>query len=163
MISQTMQDALNAHIQAENYSAYLYLAMSAWCDQTNFKGFGRWLRVQANEEREHALKMMDYLLDRGGKVTLRAIDAPPAEFGSMQHVFEAVLAHEQHVTGLVHKLFQTARAEKDLASEAFLQWYVAEQVQEEATATEVVEKIRMVGDRPGSVLYLDKEYGKRQS
>lgn len=163
MISQTMQDALNAHIHAENYSSYLYLAMAAWCDQTNFKGFGRWLRVQANEEREHALKMMDYLLDRGGKVALRAIEAPPAEFGSMQQVFETVLKHEQHVTSLVHKLFETARAEKDLATETFLQWYVTEQVQEEATASEVVEKIRMVGDRPGSVLYLDKEYGKRQS
>jgi ferritin len=161
MISPNMQNAFNAHMQAENYSSYLYLAMAAWCDTLNYKGFGRWLRVQALEEREHGIKMLDFVLDRGGKPEFKAIEAPPAKFGTLVEVFEAVLKHEQHVTALVHKLFETARAEKDLASETFLQWFVSEQVQEEADVGEIFEKLKMVGDRPGAALYLDKEYGKR--
>jgi ferritin len=161
MISKKMQNALNSHIAAENYSSYLYLAMAAWCDTINYKGFGRWLRVQALEEREHAVKMLDFLLDRGGKPEFKAIDAPPAGFGTITEVFDAVLKHEQHVTSLVNKLHGVACAEKDLATQLFLQWYVTEQVQEEADASEIAEKLHMVGDRPGAALYLDKEYGKR--
>ena len=162
MISQNMQNALNAHFQAEVYSSYLYQAMSAWCTSQNYAGFGRWLRVQATEEHAHALKLLDFVLDRGGKSEFKPIEAPPAEFGNIVQTFEAVLKHECHVTQLVHELFSKARTEKDLASENFLQWFVAEQVQEEATASEIVGKLRMVGDRPGAALYLDKEYGKRQ-
>jgi ferritin len=162
MISKKMQSALNAHIAAENYSSYLYLAMAAWCDTIKYAGFGRWLRVQAVEEREHALKMLDYLLHRGGKPEFKAIDAPPAGFGSIVEAFDAVVAHERHVTALIHKLHATACAEKDLATQLFLHWFVTEQVQEEADASEIADKLHMVGDRPGAALYLDKEYGKRQ-
>ena len=162
MISQNVQNALNAHMQAEHYSSYLYLAMAAWCDELNYKGFGRWLRVQSAEEREHANKLMQFTLDRGGKPQFKSIEAPPAQFGSVAEVFDAVLKHERHVTSLVHKLYETARTDNDLATETFLHWFINEQVQEEATALEIAEKLRMVGDRPGAALYLDKEYGKRQ-
>ncbi|HQP33955.1 MAG TPA: ferritin [Polyangiaceae bacterium] len=162
MLSQKMQDAFNAQIHAEYYSSYLYLAMSSWCEQSTFKGFARWLRIQADEERKHAFKLIDYVHERGGKVQLQALEAPPADFGTVVSLFDKVLEHELHITGRIHKLFELARAEKDLASELFLGWFVSEQVEEEATAGEIVEKLRMVGDRAGSVLYLDKEYGKRQ-
>ncbi len=163
MISQTMQTAFSTHIQAELYSSHLYLAMSAFCEAKNFKGFGRWLRVQASEEREHALKMLDFVLARAGQPQIKALEAPPAEHGGILDVFEQVLKHERQVTEQVHKLYEAARAEKDLATQTFLQWFVDEQVQEEATATEIVEKLRFVGDKGGGVLYLDKEYGKRTS
>ena len=161
MISPKMQDAISAHIEQELYSAHLYLAMSAHCEARMFKGFGRWLRVQHAEELEHACKLLDYLLDRGGRFSLGSIAAPPREFGNTTQVFEAVLAHERKVTEHVNALYATAGAEKDTASQVFLQWFVTEQVQEEASVGEILEKLRMVGDRPGAELYLDKEAGKR--
>ena len=161
MISPKMQDALNSHIEQELYSAYLYLAMSAYCESKTFKGFGRWLRAQHGEELEHALKMLDYLLSRGGRPALGPIAAPPKEFGTTTQVFEAVLAHERRVTENIQAIHAAAGAERDPASQIFLQWFVAEQVEEESTAAEIMDKLRMVGDRPGSALYLDKEYGKR--
>ena len=161
MIGTTMQQALNRHVAAELSSSHLYLAMAAACEGTVYRGFARWLRVQAEEERLHALKSLDFLLARGGTARLGAVEAPPAAFGTITEVFEKVLAHEQGVTALVHDLHATAVAEKDTASQVFLQWFVSEQVEEEARATEIVEKLRLVGDRPGAALYLDKEYGKR--
>jgi len=163
MIGKKMQDALNTHIQAEFYSSYLYVAMAVHCESAGFKGFGAWLRIQAMEERAHALKMLDYLLDRGGKPRLLGIEAPPAAFGTMPQVFHKVLQHEQHVTGLVHKLYAVAQAEKDVATQIFLQWFVTEQVEEEARASDIVDKLAMVADRPGAALYLDKELGKRSA
>ncbi len=161
MIAAKMQDALCAHVDDEMYSAYLYLAMSAHCEAHAYKGFGRWLRVQHGEELEHARKVLDYVVARGGKPTLGAIPAPPREFGAIGQVFEAVLAHERHVTERVHALHATAALEKDTACQVFLQWFISEQVEEEAAAAEILDKLRMVGDRPGAALYLDKEYGKR--
>jgi ferritin len=161
MISARMQEALNRHVQAETFSAWLYLSMSAWCESKAFKGFARWLRVQHEEELAHARKSLDYLLARGGTASLRAIEAPPAAFGTPLETFEAVLAHEQKVTAMIHELLAAAVAERDVASQVFLQWYVSEQVEEEARAQEIVDKLRMVGDRASSALYLDKEYGKR--
>jgi len=161
VIGPTMQQALNRHVQAELSSSHLYLAMAAACEGTAYRGFARWLRVQAEEERAHALKCLDFLLARGGAAQLGAVDAPPAAFGTLTEVFEKVLAHERLVTDLVHQLHATAVAEKDPAAQVFLQWFVSEQVEEEARAQEIVEKLRLVGDRPGAALYLDKEYGKR--
>ncbi len=161
MITPKMQDALCAHVEQEMYSAYLYLAMGAYCEVKAYKGFGRWLRVQHGEELEHARKVLDYVVARGGQASLGAIPAPPREFGAITQVFEAVLAHERRVTERIHALYATAGAEKDAASQVFLQWFVAEQVEEESAASEILDKLRMVGDRPGAALYLDKEYGKR--
>jgi ferritin len=161
MITAKMQDALVAHVEQEFYSAYLYLAMGAYCDSKAFKGFGRWLRAQHEEELTHARKVLDYVLARGGQPALGAIAAPPREFGSMVEVFEAVLKHERLVTERIHGLHAAAMAEKDTAAQVFLQWFVSEQVEEEAAAAEIVDRLRLVGDRPGAALYLDKEYGKR--
>jgi ferritin len=161
MLTPKMQQALNAQIRDEMASAYLYLAMSAWCDGKAFKGFAKWLRVQHEEEMDHLRKLVDYVVDRGGEVALEAVPAPKKEFGSMLQVFEAVLEHERGVTAAIHRLYDVSLTERDVASQVFLQWYVTEQVEEEANVSEVVEKIRMVGDRSGTLLYLDKEYGKR--
>jgi ferritin len=161
MIGPKMLDALNAHVQEELYSANLYLAMSAYCEAAAFKGFARWLRVQHEEELEHARKLLDYVLLRGGKANVGAIPAPPREFGTILQVFEGVAQHERKVTEGVGRLHDAAVAEKDMAAQVFLQWFVAEQVEEEAMVGEIVDKLRMVDGRPGTALYLDKEYGKR--
>jgi ferritin len=161
MLTPKMQDALCAHIDQEMYSANLYLAMSAHCEARAFKGFGRWLRVQHEEELEHARRVLDHVVARGGQAALGAVSAPPREFGTMTQVFEAVLAHERQVTARIHELYAIASAERDTASQVFLQWFVTEQVEEESLASEILEKLRMMGDRPGAALYLDKEYGKR--
>ncbi len=161
MISKTMQDAINTQTNAEQYSAQLYLAMAAHCEGLGFKGFAHWLRVQAGEETGHAAKLMAYLLERSGRPELRAIAAPPVEFGGVIQVFEQVLSHEQAITGKIDGLFELARAEKDYASEIALQWYVSEQVEEEATAVQIVEQLRAVGDKGGGIWYLDSRLGKR--
>jgi len=161
MIGQQMQDAFNDHIQAEIDSAYLYLAMAVHCEAQNLKGFAHWLRVQHGEELTHAYKLIDYLLERGGKVALKAIAAPPADFGTPLKVFEKVYEHEQAVTKRIHGLFEKAVGERDLAAQVFLQWFVSEQVEEEAHTSEIVEKIRFLGDKASALLYLDKELGKR--
>ncbi|HTP24911.1 MAG TPA: ferritin [Anaeromyxobacteraceae bacterium] len=161
MMTPKIQEALCAHVEQEVYSAYLYLAMGAYCEAKGFKGFGHWLRVQHGEELEHARKVLDYVTARGGQASLGAIEAPPREFGSIPQVFEAVLAHERRVTERVHALYAAAGAEKDTATQVFLQWFVTEQVEEECAVVEILSKLSMVGDRPGTILYLDKEYGKR--
>ncbi|MCE1230091.1 MAG: ferritin [Firmicutes bacterium] len=161
MISLTMQNALNAQINAEQASAQLYLAMSAHCDGKSFKGFAHWLKVQASEETMHANKLIDFLLDRGGKLELRAIPAPPTEFGSITQVLEATLAHEKGITAKINALFELARSEKDYASEIALQWYVAEQVEEEANVGQIVDHLRAVGEQGGGIWYLDSKMGKR--
>lgn len=161
MINKAMQDALNVQINAEQYSAQLYLAMAAQCIDTNFMGFGHWLRIQASEETAHANKLVDLLLERGGKLELKAITAPPANFGTATELFEKVLEHEIHVTGLIHELFETARSSKDYACEIALQWFVSEQVEEEENVRLVVERLRSVGEKGGAIWYFDKEMGKR--
>jgi ferritin len=163
VIGDKMQAAINNQIKAEFASAYLYLAMAAYCESKNLPGFAHWLRRQYHEENGHALKLCDHLLERGGQVVLQAIDAPPADFGSPVDVFAKVLAHEQLVTASINHLYETALAEKDYASQVFLQWYISEQVEEEASASAVLEKLRMLPpDKAGPLLYIDKELGKRE-
>ncbi len=132
MIGKKMLDALNEQINAELYSAYLYQAMAAHFEAGNLKGFAHWMDLQAKEEQAHARKMYEFLVDRGGRVALKAIAAPPAEWKSPLAIFEESYAHEQKVTGLIHKLVDLARAENDHAAEVFLAWFVTEQVEEEA-------------------------------
>ena len=161
MLSDKMQEALNAQINAEQYSAQLYLAMSASCERRSFKGFASWLRLQAGEETAHAMKLIGYLLDRGGRLALKEVPAPPAEHGGVIQVFEQALKHEQANTAHIDALFEQARAERDHASEIALQWYVTEQVEEEATIHQVVEHLHAVGDQGGGIWYLDSRMGKR--
>ncbi len=160
VIGKSLAEALNAQINAEQYSAQLYLAMSAFSDGRCFKGFAHWLRAQAGEETGHALKLMAYLLDRGGTPRLGAVAAPAAEFGGVIPLFEQVLAHEQAITAKIGALFELARAEKDFATEVALQWYVAEQVEEEATVHQLLEQLRAVGDKGGGIWYLDSKTGE---
>lgn len=161
MLSKTMQDAINDQIQKEYHSSYLYLAMAAYCETSNLPGSARWMRVQSQEELSHALKLYDHVVDRGGRVTLQAIPQPPAEYKSALDVFEKVLAHEQLVTASIHKLYALALKENDYAAQVMLQWFVTEQVEEEKSAGEVVEQMKMVGDSKNGLLMLDRGLGKR--
>ncbi len=163
MISAKLQKAINNQVQAEMYSANLYLSMSGYCMSQNLKGFSNWLRVQYQEETEHALKLLDYLLERGGEVELQTIEAPPTEFGKPVEVFEKVLAHEEHVTSLINKLYEVAVEEKDVAAQIFLQWFVTEQVEEEASAGDILAQLRMIGDKTGGIFFLDKELAARKA
>lgn len=162
MISKKIQEAINEQINAELYSAYLYMSMSAYCAENTFSGFAHWLDVQAKEEYSHAMKFYNYLLDRGASINFKAIDAPKAKFNSMVELFEQVLNHEKHVTALINKLYELTLKEKDYATQIMLQWFIGEQVEEEASASEILEKLKMLGDRPGGILYLDKSMAKRE-
>lgn len=162
MITNKLQEAINDQIQAELYSAYLYLAMSTYCESQNLKGFAHWLKAQYNEETSHAEKLMEHLLDRGSRVVLKTLEAPPAEFGTPVEIFEKVLAHEQHVTARIHNLYELAVAEKDYAAQILLQWFITEQVEEEATASSILDKLKMIPEKSGALFYMDKELGKRK-
>ena len=161
MIPEKLKAALDEHVAAEMSAAYLYLAMSADFDTKAYKGFGRWMRVQFKEEMDHALKFVDYMLLRGAPIGWKDAKAPATGYGTPLEAFESTLAHEQAVTARIHNLYRLAAAENDLATQVFLQWFVTEQVEEEARVSEIVEKVRLTSDRPGSLLYLDKEFGKR--
>jgi ferritin len=162
MLSQKMQDALNAQVNAEAYSANLYLAMSAHANSMNLEGFSHWFRRQYQEEADHALKLVDYILARRSKVELRSVEAPPTEWESALAMFEATMKHEQHVTKLINDLVDLAAAEHDHATHAFLQWYVSEQVEEEATVDSILQKLRVIKDSIGGLLVLDHHLGKRE-
>lgn len=162
MLGKKMQDLMNNQIQAEIYSANMYLAMSVYCEAQNFKGAGNWLKIQYNEEISHAMKFVNYILERGGEVEIKAIDAPPVKYGSLLKVFEEVLAHEKKVTALIHNLYEAALKEKDYAAQVFLQWFIEEQVEEEANASEILGKLEMVGEKNiNGVMYVDKELARR--
>ena len=161
MISKKIQDAFNKQINAETYSAYLYWSMSAVLEEMNLPGFASWMRVQAQEEMIHAMKLYSHIIERGGKVELTAIDGPPNQWASVRAVFEAGLKHEQLVTSLINGLVDLATEEKDHAGNMFLQWFVTEQVEEEATAMDVLGKLEIVGETAGGLYMLDKEMGQR--
>jgi ferritin len=161
MLAKTVQDALNEQIQKELYSAYLYLAMSAYCEANNLPGSAKWMRVQAQEETGHGLKIFDYLHDRGARVTLRPIAQPPAEFASLLDVFQQALAHEREVTKSINQLYALAAKENDYATQSMLQWFITEQVEEEKSASLVAEQLKLVGDSKGSIIMLDHHLGKR--
>jgi ferritin len=161
MLSKAMQNALNDQIQKEMYSSYLYLAMSAYCEANNLPGSAKWTRIQSQEEMSHAMKLYDYVTDRGGQVTLEAIQKPPAEYKSALDIFRKVLEHEQHVTASIHKLYAQAVKENDYASQIVLQWFVTEQVEEEKNATAIVEQFKAVGESKTSIMMLDRHLGKR--
>ena len=156
-----IREAMNAHLNQELYSAYLYLSMAAYCESINLPGMGHWMRIQAEEERTHALKFFEYIIDRGGRVVLQAIEQPPVEFGSPLDVFEQALRHEQEVTVAINGLVGRVAGANDYASQAFLQWFVTEQVEEEKTATQVVETLKMIGDNKVALLMLDRELAQR--
>ena len=161
MLSQKMQDALNDQINAEYYSSYLYLSMSAWCEQADLKGFAHWFRIQSQEELLHVAKFFDYVFDRKGRVVVTSIQAPPADWKSPVDVFQAALAHEQHVTARISKLASLSAAENDFATHTLLEWFINEQVEEEASVDVIVQQLKLAGDTPAVLFMLDRELGAR--
>ena len=161
MLKANVQEALNNQINAEISSSYLYLSMAAYFEAKNFRGLARWMEIQAREEWKHAMKIFAQVHDRGGRVLLKQIDTPQSEWKSVLDVFEHVLSHEIKVTEKIHSLVKLAISESDFATQAFLQWFVIEQVEEEALATQTVEKLRLSGDSHVGLLILDGELGKR--
>jgi ferritin len=161
MISKTMQDAINEQIKHELFSAYLYLSISAYFESLNLPGSAKWMRVQHDEETKHALKLYDHLIDRGGRVALKALGQPPAEFESPLAVWELVLEHERKVTGMIHALYEQAVKEKDYPAQTMLTWFINEQVEEEKNATQMLERFKMVGKAPGALLLFDGHMTKR--
>ena len=161
MINERVQNALNQQLNAELYSSYLYLAMSAHFESVKLKGFANWMQVQTQEELIHAMKFYYYLADQGARITLTAIDAPPTQWKSALDSFEHTYKHEQKVTGLIDRLVELASAESDHVTKDFLQWFVDEQVEEEESAHGIVQKIKNAGEKPDDLLILDQELGKR--
>jgi ferritin len=157
-----MQDAMNEQIKNEFHSAYIYLSMSSYYESLNLPGFAHWMRLQAQEEVEHAMKFFDHINDRGGQITLLAIDAPPVEFDSPLAAFRMAYAHEQKVTGMIHNLYKIAVEENDFPALSMLQWFVDEQVEEEKSALEIVEQLEMVGEHKMGLFMVDRELGQRQ-
>lgn len=156
-----MVDALNFQLNRELYSGYLYLSMGAFFEAQDLSGFANWMRIQAQEELSHAMKFYDYLVQRGGRVVLTKIEEPPKEWDSPQAAFEHVYEHEQMVTGLINDLVDLAVSLKDHATNNFLQWFVAEQVEEEESSSGVLQKVKMAGDSTSALYMLDKELGER--
>jgi ferritin len=161
MLNTNIQDALNSQINAELYSSYLYLSMSAYFDSQNLTGMANWMRIQAQEELTHAMKFFDFVNERDGIVVLTQVGAPKTEWTSPLDVFEDVLAHEKKVTGLINELVDLSLTEKDHAANIFLQWFVTEQVEEEANASTIVDKLKLIGDTPVALYMLDGELGQR--
>ncbi|MGQ0813372.1 MAG: ferritin [Gemmatimonadota bacterium] len=160
-LSKGIQEAINDQIHHEFLSAYVYLSMSAYLYAANFRGFAHWMRVQSTEEVNHAMKLFDYVNDRNGRVTLKAMEQPPTDFKSVLATFEQALEHEQKVTGLIYNLYALATKEADYATQVQLQWFIAEQVEEEATATEMVDRLKLAGNDGAALLLLDRELGAR--
>jgi len=154
-------DALNEQINKEIYSAYLYLSMSAHSTFVGLKGFANWFMVQYQEEMLHTMKIYDYINDQGGKVTLKDVAQPPTEFGSPLEMFEKTLEHEKFVTKRINNLFNLAIEEKDHASNIFLQWFVTEQIEEEANDNEIISKLKLVGKDGNGLFMIDRELAAR--
>lgn len=161
-MNKKIEKAINEQINAEMYSAYLYLAMAAYFDGQTLSGFANWMKVQAKEEMTHAMKFYHFVYERGGAVTLEAIDKPPANFKSALDIAEQVLKHEQKVTGMINGLYELAVKEKDYAFQSFLKWFIDEQVEEEASASELIDKVKLAGDNGHGLYLLDKELAGRK-
>ncbi len=161
MLTEKMAKALNDQVNAEMYSAYLYLSMSSYFNDAGLGGFSAWMKVQATEELTHSKKLIDFIYQRGGRLVLSEIPAPPGEWDSPVAVFEETLAHEQKVTGLINALVDTALEEKDHASNIFLQWFVTEQVEEEESVGAVLDELRLVADNKSGLFLLNRELGAR--
>ena len=162
MLNHKLQTALNEQIKNELYSAYIYLSMSAYFESINLPGFANWMRKQSQEEVNHAMKIFDFIHERGGRVELQAIDQPPVSFESPLKVFEMALEHEKKVTAMIHDLYKLAEEEKDYPTQVMLHWFIDEQVEEEKSASDVVEQLKRIGDDGVGLLLLDQKLGDRE-
>jgi ferritin len=161
MIGKKLQDAINDQINKELYSSYLYLAMAAYFENRNLPGFAKWMHVQESEEREHAMKLYQFLVDRGGRVLLDAIAAPDVDWKSSLDLFKQVAEHEAKVTASINSLYELAVQEKDYAAQMALQWFITEQVEEEKNAAEIVQQLELIDAHGTAVLMLDHRLSKR--
>ena len=162
-VSEAMRSAINDQIREELDSAYLYLGLSAYMDGLNLKGCAHWLRMQWQEETQHALKFFDFLLQRDCEVELKALAAPAFSAKTPLEVFELVLAHERHITACIHELYALAVLERDYASQTLLQWFITEQLEEEQSARDIIDDLRLAGDSGASLFLLDREFAARQA
>lgn len=161
MISEKMKVALNDQLNAEMFSSYLYLSMSAYFDDINLRGMAAWMKMQSSEEYAHAMKFFDFIIRVGNRVNLKQIDNPQSSWDSPLSAFEAALKHEKSITKKINELTDLAISEKDHATNTFLHWFVDEQVEEESTVADIVENFKLIGDSKGGLFMLDKELGKR--
>lgn len=163
MASDRVQDALNEQVKHELYAAYLYLSMMNWFEAEALPGFAHWMRHQAEEELAHAMKIVDFINDRGGRVELEAIEKPPVSFGTPLEAMEAALEHEREVTGRIDDLYELARSEGDHPAEVMLQWFVTEQVEEEKSAGDIVDQLHRADGSGGALMVLDQRLGAREA
>lgn len=161
MLSKKIEDALNEQINAEFWSAYLYLSMSAWCAREGKPGMAHWFEVQFQEEQDHARILFNYVLQRGGRVQLKPIAEVPTEWKSALDVFESTLAHEQKVTSLINSLYALTHEENDYATQSMLKWFVDEQVEEEENASSLIDSLRMLDGNGYGLFMLDKDLAAR--
>ncbi|MCI0706598.1 MAG: ferritin [Ignavibacteriae bacterium] len=160
-LSKSMLKALNEQVTHEFYAAHLYLSMSAHFESSNLPGFARWMQLQSKEENGHAMKIYKYIHERNDRVTLDAIDKPPTEFKKPLDVMKQALEHEKKVSGLINNLYEMAVKEKDYPTQVMLQWFITEQVEEEKTASDIIELLKQVGDAPAGLIMLDRQLGAR--
>jgi ferritin len=161
MLSEPIQKAFNDQIQCELYSAYLYLAMAAHFESAALPGCAKWMHMQANEEVAHAMRLFKFINDRGGRVVLQAIDAPPSDFGSPRDAFQNALEHERHVTARIHQLNELAAKENDYAAQSHLQWFIDEQVEEEKSAQDIVDLFDRARDHEAAIIFIDSKLAQR--
>lgn len=161
MINKRVEEAFNIQINAELYSAYLYLSMAAYFEAQNLPGFANWMRVQFQEEQFHAFKMFNFVNERGGRVILTKIDGPKVEWENVVDVYEEVLAHEQHVTSLINNIMDIAIDERDHATKSFLNWFIDEQVEEESTAEAIISELKLIDGKGNGILMMDREFRAR--
>ncbi|MFH1102064.1 MAG: ferritin [Methanobacteriota archaeon] len=162
ILKQKLEKAINKQINAELWSAYLYISMSAYFESINLSGFAHWMRVQAKEELKHAMKLYDHVIERLGRVTVTAIAAPQTTWKSPLHAFEETFKHEQKVTALIDDLVNLAIAEKDHATQVMLQWFVNEQVEEESSADQILQKLKLIDKNTGGLFMLNHELEQRK-
>jgi len=161
MIQKEVLDALNEQINAESYSAYMYLSMSAYFENLGLSGFAHWMKIQHQEESAHAIKFFNYVISRGGKVVLKAIDQVSVDFDSIVDVFEKTLIHEIHVTSLISNLIEVSIKAKDHASQSFLKWFIDEQVEEEANVEKILATLKLINEQGNGIFMMDRELSQR--
>jgi ferritin len=160
-INKKVEDVLNKQVNAEFWSAYLYLSMSAWCERQGLKGFANWMRVQFQEETSHALKIHDYVLNRSGEIKLQPIAAVETSWKSILHVFEETYKHECLVTDMINNCYEVALDEKDHPTASMLKWFIDEQTEEESNALEIIDQLKLVGEKGNGIFFIDKEMSVR--
>jgi len=160
-INKKVEEVLNKQVNAEFWSAYLYLSMASWSESHGFKGFANWMRVQFHEETSHALKIYDYIISRSGEVKLQPIEPVDTSWESLLHMLEETYKHECKVTELINNCYEVAMREKDYATTTMLQWFIEEQTEEESNALEIIDILKITGEKSGGIYYLDKKLGHR--